>query len=280
MPTMWDFIMAKAAAGLSGTQTINGTVVTRKPVIIDNIDAGPYGHNRGNITPDSPPTTNDGYTPPSRIVRSWVCPVPGAMKSLIHFETFRDLVYTDYGGSYPYIVPVDETGRIWNQTDSLDSVYTVPGKWGSAVLRSHTFVAGDSTDIELDVASPDFDFGTGDFCISAQVYLSQSIPLKDFVIYNFSDGFPPFTINGHAAFFDDDRHLQWYYKYNGDWQSIGNIIPTGDNQYHHFAFVRYNGVFMIFMDGDILDYSDVESFAMDYDISYHLCIDYTIEYPG
>ena len=235
-------------------------------------------------TPLAPAKSDrNGYTPPIYIYPPQYVfqPNTDGIKALVHFEnTTPHEVYNSYDDvtlpSVPW--PVDDTGRPWwqegaviyghNETTVFDSD---SGKFGNGASRLDPWAV-------KALASEDFDFGTGDFCIVAYVNtnysgwvdnpLDSGHPSLPQAIYSFGNG-TDFYNRGNCAYLRWDSDVGKLCLYWVEDLTF-YLEPSECSGYHHFAFVRKDGIFNVYFDGltratgsypeDAWDYS--EGYAM------------------
>lgn len=189
------------------------------------------------VAPFTPPTT------PST-AEAAEAPTPG-IKTKCHFE-----IQSSDGG---VLITKDETGRVWSQLPTgEDTVLASPGKFGTK--------ASDGSPGSF-VASSDFNFGTGDFCISqwGQVMAAwwQAMDIISFdvqVIYAYLESSGTLNNEGHYAVIDSPASvlasITWMVK--DGYEVVWNDIPQSffDDAYHMFTFSRKGDVFTLYVDGD------------------------------
>lgn len=207
------------------------------------------------VAPFTPPTT------PSTAAATGATP---GIKTKCHFE-----IQSSDGG---VLITKDETGRVWSQLPTAeDTVLASPGKFGTK--------ASDGSPGSF-VASSDFNFGTGDFCISqwGQVMAAwwQAMDTISFdvqIIYAYLEGAgDQLSSEGHYAVIDSPpsalASITWMVK--DGYEVVWSNIPQSffDDAYHMFTFSRKGDVFTLYVDGDPKAQETFVGLSMPYHLSW------------
>lgn len=139
--------------------------------------------------------------------------------------------FTPPSRAFPHDVAFyDERGLVPTVTGSPTvSTGTLKYGYGSASLNG-------TTDYLTFDARSDFGFGTGDFTLEAWVKTSAAGTLLDFRNYPSDYGHFYLATGGYLAF-------------DHTYGAIVGTTTITDNNWHHVAFVRYNNILTLFVDG-------------------------------
>lgn len=251
-----------------------------------------------------------GYTSPVRDYSPFVFrPGQTGVKSLVHFSENVFYYITEQGWAAS---PIDETGRWWSGqlvgSEDINQVSPTFGLGTPAKFGSLAYGRGNlgSSPVRTD-ASEDFNFGSGDFCISGWMILgSAGAPVYYDTLWNnlalnegcwliwqcFIDGNSPLRQNpgdfrGHSAVIEsapasNSGRLIWKFSNftQTETYTLTHEFSEADfnDQYHCFAFARHGDVFSMYVDGVNVAH-ETHAITLAYDPAWYFfyyCSTYTI----
>jgi len=97
--------------------------------------------------------------------------------------------------------------------------------------------------------STDWDFGTADFTFDSWIYLT--VDTQDHIIFNQGSGYPSihyFVYNGNY-----NRFSHYCATHGAEQFNVASNIDLSLNTWYHVALVRKNGMFYVYVDGDVIN---------------------------